>query len=129
MTAVVSAPQALPAECARLRIKSRHEALGSRLDVAGERRADVAWQHQRAARGAMFQHLAAAYPRLLSIGVLGEIPVRVIDLQQMVKHVADEHGLRTAALELEHDMAGGVAGCRQDFEKLVEPMRAGDKVG
>src|SRR5262249_59791041 len=90
---------------------------------------DMARQHQRAARGAMFQNVAAAYPRLLSVGVLGEIPVRVIDLQQMVKHVANEDGLRTAAFELEHDMAGGVAGCRQDFETLLEPLRAHDELG
>ena len=70
--------------------KPRRESRGGRLDVAGERRADVARQHQRAGRGAMLQHRAAARPRLLGVRVLREIPVRVIDLQQMVKHVADE---------------------------------------
>src|SRR5262245_18610912 len=47
----------------------------------------------------------------------------------MMKYVADEDGLCTAALEPEHDMAGGVAGCRQDFEKIVQAMRSSDKVG
>ena len=52
-------------------------------------------QHQRAVRGAMLQHHAAARARLLDVGVLREIPVRVIDLQQVMKHVADE-GRRAA---------------------------------
>ena len=79
----------------------RYEARRGRLDVAGERRADVAWKHQRPLRGAMRQHGAAARARLLDVGVFWEIPVRVIDLQQVMEHVADEGGA-LPALSLIH---------------------------
>src|SRR4029077_20653884 len=52
------------------------------LDMAGEREADVAGKNQCAGRRAIVQHAAAADARLLNVGILWEIPVRIIDLQQ-----------------------------------------------
>src|SRR5712691_1537214 len=63
--------------------KPRPKPLLRRLDVSGERRADMARQHQGACRRAHFEHHAAALPRLFGVGVFREIPVRVVDLQQM----------------------------------------------
>src|SRR5262245_56665779 len=73
--------------------EARLEAARRGVDVAGERRADMARQRKRAGRRAMLQHHAPAGARLLGIGVLREIPVRIVNLQQVVKHVADEHRL------------------------------------
>src|SRR5262249_19247631 len=84
--------------------KPRTEAGFSAIDVARKRRADVTGQSQRSARRTMLEHFASAHARLLRVGVLGKIPMRVIDLQQMVKHVTNERRVLAAAFEIEEEM-------------------------
>ena len=60
------------ADGAVLRLEIRPVAARGLLDAAGERRADVAGHHQRAARRAIVEHLAPADARLRGIRVLRE---------------------------------------------------------
>ena len=83
----------------------------------------MAGKHQRAARGAIVEHLAPADDGLRGVGVLREIPVRIIDLQQVMPDVADEGGALALAFELEEDVAGRMAGRRIDLDEIVEPVR------
>src|SRR5262249_4247492 len=70
--------------------KARHVAFGAQFDVACEREPDMAWQRQRRRRCAMVQNHAATRARLIDIRVLRKVPVRVINLQQVMEHIADE---------------------------------------
>src|SRR4029077_5422369 len=76
------------------------------FDMAGEREADVARKNQCAGRRAIVQHAAAADARLLNVGILWEIPVRIIDLQQVMKDVADERRAVAADIQAEDKMPG-----------------------
>src|SRR2546429_1556790 len=75
------------------------------LDIAAERRTDVAGKYARRLCGAMFQHRAAADARLIGVGVFREIPVRVINLQQVMEDIADEGAMLSAAFQLEDYVA------------------------
>src|SRR6202035_2954168 len=99
------------------------------LDMTGEREADVARENQRAGRGAIVQHAAAADAGLLDIRVLREIPVRIIDLQQVMKDVADERGAIAANVQVEDKMSGRMAAGGRNIDELVEAMRPGHQVG
>ena len=72
--------------------KARRKPVPIGFDVAGEREADVARQRQGRGRHAMLQNPAAARARLLDIRILGKVPVRIVDLQEMMKDIADEDG-------------------------------------
>src|SRR5579862_2898403 len=97
--------------------------------MAGERRADVTGKDEGAGCGAIVEHPAAAYSRFLGIGVFREIPVRKINLQQMVKHVAGDHRAAAADVQLEIKMSGRMTAGGQYIDELVELVRAGNKVG
>src|SRR4029079_7174602 len=96
----------------------RDVALLRALDAASKRQADMARKDQRAAGGAVVQHLAAADARLLRGGILREIPVRVIDLQEVVPHVADKGRTFAFTFELEEHVPRRVAGRGIDLDKL-----------
>ena len=98
--------RSLPARASPASNESRLKALRPGINVAGEWGTDVPGKYERSRRGAVFEHSAAAGARLLGIGVLGKIPVRVIDLQQMVEDIAGEGGVRAAAFQLENHMTG-----------------------
>ncbi|MFZ0101522.1 MAG: hypothetical protein WAL49_04470 [Pseudolabrys sp.] len=66
----------------------------------------MARKHQRAARRAIVEHLAPAHTRLRGVGILREIPVRIIDLQKMMPDVADEDRTLAFAFQLEEYVAG-----------------------
>src|SRR5262249_21507945 len=70
--------------------KTRLEAGCGRSDIARERIAHVARQRQRVGCRTLLQHHAAASSRLVRIGILREIPMRIVHLQQVVKDVANE---------------------------------------
>src|SRR3569623_1239404 len=99
-------------------------AFGRLLDATVEGQPDMAWKHQRVRRGAMLEHLAARHHRLRGVGVLGEIPVRMKDLQQMMPYVADEGGAFALALQLEEDVARRMARRGVDLDEVVQPVRA-----
>src|SRR5262249_744673 len=61
--------------------------------------------------------------RVCRIRVLWEIPVRIIDLQQVMPHVADESGALPFAFELEKDVARRMAWRRVDLDEVVKPVR------
>src|ERR1700688_452719 len=75
------------------------------LDMAGEREADMAREKQRAGRCAIVQHAAAGDSCFLDIRVLREIPVRIIDLQQVVKDVTNKLGAIAADVQVENKMS------------------------
>lgn len=81
-------------------------------------------KHQCARLCAIVEHLAAADARLRGVGVLREIPVGIIDLQKMMPHIADESGTLAPALQLEENVAGGMAWRRIDLDEIVQPIRA-----
>ena len=89
----------------------------------------MAREHQRAAGGAIIEHLAAGHARLRRVGILREIPVGVIDLQQMVPDVADEGSALAFAFELEEHVAGRMAGRGVDLDEIIDAVRARDHVG
>ena len=64
------------ADGADLSLEIRPVAGRGLFDAAGERRADMAGHHQRAARRAIVEHLAPADVGLRRVGVFREIPVR-----------------------------------------------------
>src|SRR5262252_3356078 len=115
--------------CAPQLLESRPESLIRGLDVSSERRTNMARKNQRARQGSKLQHHAAALPRLLDVGILRKIPMRVVDLQKMMEHVADENGTVTRAFKPKHHMARRVSRRRNNLQELVEPVRPGDKVG
>src|SRR5450631_4381139 len=115
--------------CAEPSQEPRHEPLARRFDAAGKGCADMARTRQRSGRCAMGENAAAARARLLRVRVLREVPMGVIDLQKVVEDVAEEHRTLAAAFEIEDDMAGGMAGCRQDFDEIIEAVRPGDEIG
>src|SRR4029077_12461893 len=98
------------------------------LDMAGEREADVAGKNQCAGRCAIVQHAAAADARLLNVGILRKIPVRIIDLQQMMKDVADERRAMAADVQVKDEMSRGMAAGGRNVDELVEAMRPGYQI-
>ena len=88
------------------RIRNSADSRRRLLDASGEGRADMTGKHQRAACRAIVEHLAPRNACQACIGVLREVPVGIIDLQQMVPHVADEGGALPLALELEEHVTG-----------------------
>src|SRR5262249_39540242 len=76
--------------------KARLESSLGEINIAGERRTDVTRQRQGSRRCALLENLAAARTRRIRIRIFRKIPVRMVDLQEMMKNVADEDG--TAAL-------------------------------
>src|SRR5262249_34983479 len=95
----------------RSRFEIRPVAFLCRLDMARERQADVARKHQRTARGAIIEHLASAHLCLRGIRVLREIPVRIIDLQQMMPEVANEGRALAFLFQLEKYVTRGMTWC------------------
>ena len=99
------------------------------VDIPSKRRAHMPRQHQRFLCRAMLQHHAAACTRLFGVGVLREIPIRMVDLQEVMKHISGKCRMFSTALELEHHVAGRVTGRRHDFDVTVQATCAVDKVG
>ena len=114
---------------ADLSLEVRAVAVRGLFDAAGERRADVPGHHQRTARRAIVEHLAPADARLRHIGVFREIPIGIIDLQQMMPDVTDEGGALALAFELEEHVTGRVAGRGIDLDKVVNAVRTLYHVG
>src|SRR6266851_8572000 len=103
-----------------LSVEARREAASLVVDVAGERRAEMAGHQPRARAGAMLQRLAPALARAYGFGAGEGIPFRMIDLQRVVQDVAAEQPLLALRFELDGDGAGRVAGRRLDLEVFVE---------
>ena len=80
--------------------------------MAGKRRTDMPWEYQRAARCACFEYAATARAGVVGIRILRKIPIRIENLQQVMEHVAGQHGVAAADIELEHEMAGRMSGRR-----------------
>src|SRR5580704_17742331 len=97
--------------------------------MAGEREADMARENQRAGRCAIVQYTAAAHARFLDIRVFGKISVRIMDLQQVMKDVADERRTIAPDVQVEDEKSGRMAAGRRNVDELVEAMRPGHEIG
>src|SRR5580658_2192150 len=97
--------------------------------MAGEGKADMAWEDQRAGRCAIIQDAAAADSCFLDIRVLREIPVRIIDLQQVMKDVTNERGAMAADVQVENKMSRRMAAGGLYVDELVKAMRPGHQIG
>src|SRR4051794_358284 len=86
--------------------KSRFKALSIGFNESREWCPNVAGKHQSSAGSALLEHTASARARLLGIRVLREIPMRVVDLQQVMEDIAREGCVCPATFELEDDMTG-----------------------
>src|SRR5882762_2609843 len=64
-----------------LSVETRREAASLGIDVAGERRAEMAGHQARARAGAMLERRAPALARTDGLGAGEAVPLRVIDLQ------------------------------------------------
>src|SRR5438094_4771795 len=103
-----------------LSVEARREAASLGIDVAGERRAEMAGHQPRARAGAMLERRTSALARTDGLGAGEAVPLRVIDLQGMVQDVAAEQRPLAARFEFYGDGAGRVAARRLDLEILVE---------
>src|SRR5215467_7496051 len=90
----------------------------------------MAREHQRTARGAIVEHLAPAQSCLRGVRILRKIPIRIIDLKQMMPDVANESRTLALAFHLEENVTRRVTGRRIDLDEVVDPVRpAADEIG
>ena len=90
----------------------------------------MAGKHQSTARGTIIHYFPPADARLRRIGVLRKIPVRIVDLQQVVPHITNKSCALTLALQLEKHVPGRVTRSGVNLDKFAEPMRpTGDQIG
>src|SRR5262249_34888634 len=76
------------------------------------------------------EYFAAAHARLVRVRVLRKIPVGIVDLEQVMPHVADESRALALAFELEEHVARRMARRGIDLDEFVQPISsAADQVG
>src|SRR5437879_12195416 len=85
-------------------------------------------REQRARSGAVFQELAPRYARGLLIKAREAVPVRLIDLDRMMDHVAAEECYVAVRIEIDDEVPGCVAGCGCDRDVLLDRLRAFDNL-
>src|SRR4051794_40255181 len=88
------------------------------------RSAEVHGKEQGALLGAMLHEPAPRDEGLLRNLAKTRVPVRGVNLQRMMKSVAAEQCALPPIVQLEDDMARGVAGGRLDHHRVVDRMRA-----
>src|ERR1700733_15311725 len=89
----------------------------------------MARKHHSSGRGGLVKHAAAAYTRFRGVRILRKIPVRIENLQQVMKHIARDHAAAAADVEPEIEMSLRMTAGRQNFDEFVEAVRSGHKIG
>src|SRR5262245_51643375 len=90
--------------------KAGREARALVIDMAMERRAEVAGQQHGTGAGAMLDRRAPALARIVLVDAGEAVPLRMIDLHGVMQDVAAEQGLAALRFELDAHRAGRVAG-------------------
>jgi hypothetical protein len=89
-----------------LPIETRHEARALVIDVACERRTEVARHQKRTRAGAMLDRRPSALARVLLVETRETVPFRMIDLQCVMQDIAAEQRLLTLGFEFDADGSG-----------------------
>src|SRR6478735_5802737 len=90
--------------------ESWREARALVVDVAMERRAEVAGHQQRARSGAMLDRRTTALARIVLVETGEAVPLRTIDLHGVMQDVAAEQRLLPLGFEFDTDGARRMAG-------------------
>src|SRR5476651_1848296 len=97
--------------------------------MAQVRRAKMLWREHPAGAAAVLQKLAPRFARVVLVGTRKAVPVREIELNGVVDHVAGKEGLLALRVELDHEVPRRMAGRGLDREMFVDPLRALDHLG